>query len=401
MRRSEGRSLVSAPALSMRSPQHQELKTAPAEAEPTIENIQALRGIAALLVVWAHLKFAVTPLDPRAGDLPMIQTAHGAIGVDLFFIISGYVICLTACKRHHRPLDFFRARIARVSPLYLVVFLPALLCKDLSSGTMMSLPSVWNGLFYLPIFDWNDYSEPPLGAGWTLSFEMWFYVAFALLLNIGSPRKIAICLPIFFSIGAAIMTLYDGSWYFPRFLFHPFVLEFALGCIVFHTQKWVTGRASCLLLAGGIFSMLAFSRHTGSLGWHMVLLSSRLDLAWLRVLLWGLPSALIVAGLVGLERHQGYVLPRALVWLGGISYSLYLSHRFSMAIVAKVGSRIGLHNPIVIVPVAFILCIFLAWLCWRWIEQPLTLRAQRWVKKKARTVRPEYPVALKPTTAPS
>ena len=134
--------------------------------------------------------------------------------------------------------------------------------------------------------------------------------------------------------------------------------------------------------------MIAFSRHAGLLPLHPLLLSDRLDLAWQRVLLWGFPSALIVAGLVGLERNDIYTLPRGLVWVGGISYSLYLSHQLTMEIVADVGQRIGLHSLAVIVLLVPVLCVFGAWLCWKCIEKPLTVQAQRWAKKLSQTARP-------------
>lgn len=372
-----------------------------ADAPPTIENLQALRGIAAFLVVWAHLKFAVNPLCAGVANYRLIHSAYGGIGVDLFFVISGYVICLTASKRHHQPQDFFLARIARVCPLYLVAFLPGLLYKCFAKWSSVTWASSWNGLFYLPIFDRGDYSEPPVGVGWTLSFEMWFYVAFALLLFIYRPDKVAIVLPLLFFIGAPLMTLfYHGSWYFPRFLFHPFVLEFAFGCVIFHVQKWMTGWTPWLPLAAGLIALVAFTQHTGDLGYHPILLSQRLDLAWLRVLLWGFPSALIAAGLIGLERNYGYTLPQALVWLGGISYSLYLSNRFSMIIIALVGNRIGLHNLYVVAAITFPFCVFMAWLCWKWIEQPLTTRAQRWAKQRTPKLKltKKDAVALKPAT---
>jgi exopolysaccharide production protein ExoZ len=354
-------------------------------APSTVENIQALRGIAALLVLWAHLKFPVAALSPGSERISWINTAHGAIGVDLFFVISGYVISMTACKRHHRPLDFFLARIARVAPLYLAVFPLAFLHKAYVSWPAIPWRSAWNGLFYLPIFDWNDYTLPPLAVGWTLSFEMWFYVAFALLLNVWKPTKVALLLPLLFFAGAGAMTLYHGAWYLPRFLFHPFVLEFAFGCIVFQTQNAVKAVASWLLLAGGLFYMLVFSRHTGFLGWHVDLLSQHMDWAWERVLLWGFPSALVAAGLVGLERNSHLVLPRALVWLGGISYSLYLTHWFSVMIFAALGKKLGLHDLAAVMVVVVISTLVVAWLCWRWVEQPLTKRAQAWAKGIAQT----------------
>jgi peptidoglycan/LPS O-acetylase OafA/YrhL len=355
----------------------------------TVENVQALRGIAALLVVWAHIKFPLSKLCPNADGYPLVQTGHGAMGVDLFFIISGYVICLTACKRHHNPHEFLLARIARVSPLYLAYVLFFLLGKELVLGEHNSLRSIWNGIFYLPLFDGREYSQPPGGVGWTLSFEMWFYVVFALLLHFWTPKRVAWFLPIIFTLGAALMSVYQGAWYFPRFMFHPFVLEFAFGCVVFNTQRWVTGGVSWFLLGGGILYMLVFSRHAGLMPLHPLLLSDRLDLAWLRVLLWGLPSALIVAGLVGLERNHHCTLPRGLVWIGGVSYSLYLSHQLSMKVVAEVGQRVGLHSLAVLVFILPVFCVFNAWLCWKWIENPLTVQAQRWAKKLSQGARPK------------
>ena len=350
-----------------------------------VANIQALRGIAALLVLWAHIKFPVEALCPGKERLWWIQTAHGAIGVDLFFIISGYVISMTACKRHHHPLDFFLARIARVSPLYLAVFPFAFAHKAYVSWPHLPLRSAWNGIFYLPIFDWRDYTLPPLAVGWTLSFEMWFYVAFALLLYLWNPRKVARLLPLFFFAGAGVMAAYNGAWYFPRFLFHPFVLEFAFGCIVYQTQNWVKGALPWILVAVGLLYMLAFSQRTGYLGWHVELLSDRMDLAWLRVLLWGFPSALVVAGLVGLERNQRLTLPNVLVWMGGISYSLYLTHWFSVMLFAAIGKKLGLHSLPIVLAVVVTFTILLAWLCWKRVEQPLTKRAQGWAKRAARS----------------
>jgi peptidoglycan/LPS O-acetylase OafA/YrhL len=365
----------------------------------TVENIQALRGIAALLVVWAHIKFPVKDLCPNAFDYPMVRTGHGAIGVDLFFIISGYVISMTACKRHHNPLEFFLARIARVSPLYLVYVLAFISFKEVFMGRHDSLCSIWNGIFYLPIFDWKVFSGSPGGVGWTLSFEMVFYLTFALLLHIWTPKKVAFFLPIVFSVGAILMIFYHGDWYLPRFIFHPFVLEFAFGCIIFKTQTWISSHLSWVLLASGILCLVVFSRHTGFLASFPLLLSYRLDLAWLRVLIWGVPSALIAAGLVGLERNHGYILPRALVWTGGISYSLYLSHQLTMGIASKVGQLIGLHNLTLIVLIVPILCVLNAWLCWKLIEKPLTSQAQRWAKKLSSVAKPEVTIPLQPHPA--
>lgn len=347
----------------------------------TVKNIQALRGIAALLVLWAHLRFPVMDLDPDYQLPAILRTPLGAIGVDLFFIISGYVISLTAIKKHNKSLDFFLSRIGRVAPLYLIISFPWIL-RGLFQWPQVPFRSFWNGIFYLPVFDWNGYSETPLSFGWTLSFEMWFYVVFALLLNFLKPSKVALFLPMLFSTGAAGMIFYSGAWFFPRFMFHPFVLEFSFGCLIFLTQEKVTGKLSWLLVAGGILYFLIFSLHSGYLGIHGPLIAERVDLAWLRVLLWGVPAALVVAGLIGLERCEGRILPSIFIWVGEISYSLYLINKGAIAIIHQGGYYVGLKSPPLIVIATVIVGLACGWLSWRWIEKPLTFRVQKWLRQK-------------------
>jgi peptidoglycan/LPS O-acetylase OafA/YrhL len=352
-----------------------------------VQNIQALRGVAILLVLWVHLKFAIGPLNPAAAEKGVIETAFGGMGVDLFFVISGFVICLTACKKHHGALDFFLARVARVTPLYLLLSLLAFVVipKTYVSWHLVSARAAWNQIFYLPLFDLHTYTILPLGIGWTLSFEMWFYLVFALLLNFWKPAQVTLILPAIFLVGCCLMTaFYRGAWFFPHFAFHPFVLEFALGCLVFHTQRFVNGRTAWALFLGGFVFMALFSRHSGRLGWHGQVLNFHLDLAWLRVFDWGVPSALFAAGLVGLERHRGVVLPRVLMALGTISYSLYLTHWFMIPVVVRFGQMIGLHNAFAIALLMPTVSILVGWLCWRFLERPMTLIAQGWARSVTR-----------------
>ncbi len=352
------------------------------DAAQTVQNVQALRGIAALLVVWAHIKFPINTLAPEAGHHLIVQTNRGAIGVDLFFVISGFVISLTAAKRHHSALDFFLARVARVVPLYLVLTLMQMLSKCTTMPPALLPVSVWNGFFFFPIFDWGHFTAPPIFQGWTLSFEFWFYCAFALLLLSWKPRAVAIILPAILLVASPLMSIfYTGAWYLPAFLFHPFVLEFGFGCLVFHLQKWISGPLSWALLAAGTLAAVTIQMGTGQLGVMNPLLSGRVDLAWQRVLLWGVPSACIVAGLIGLERHYRLILPSALVWVGGISYSLYLVHFRLLEFFGKIGPYIGLHNALVIGLALPVACVAAAWLCWLWLERPLTQKAQQWARR--------------------
>ena len=308
----------------------------------TVKNIQALRGVAALLVVFSHFKYVATPIGHALTISPRL--VGGAAGVDIFFIISGYVIAMTAVKREHLPGGFFLARVARVWPLYLVLTLLRL------GWHQESFQSIWNGLFFLPIFDWKTYSGPPLSVGWTLSFEMWFYTIFAVLMVFFKPRRVAIFLPAFFCFGAAVMTFYRGDWYFPHFMFHPFVIEFAFGCVVFTVQRFISHAVGWTLLVLGAILLLFFAFHFYSIG-ECTDVMVRKDLAWLRILIWGSPAALLVAGAVGIERNGGWIFPSWLIGAGTISYSLYLVHTTIPGAVARIllflslqKSTCGLHG---------------------------------------------------------
>jgi peptidoglycan/LPS O-acetylase OafA/YrhL len=364
------------------------MKTPPTSSAPsptrtgpdTVENIQALRGIAALLVLWAHIKFPIGALCPEGYDRsPWVQTGQGAIGVDLFFVISGFVISLVACKRHHRPVDFLLARVARISPLYLVFVLLFLLVKGVFMHRYNSFSSVWNGIFYLPIFDMKDLSWPPGGSGWTLCFEMWFYLCFALLLCFQAPKNVATMLPFIFIVGSLCSLCYTGDWYFPTFMFHPLTLDFAFGCIIYQLQHLISGKiAGVLLLIGALWAFF-ITRHTGYLAYPQTAAAVYVA-AWQRTLFWGVPCAFLAAGLVGLERNRLFTMPAALVWVGGISYSLYLSYQVSMDTITAIGRHLGVHSLWLVLVVVVAGCVFNAWLCWRFIENPLSKVAQKWAK---------------------
>jgi exopolysaccharide production protein ExoZ len=360
------RTVMTAPRLASETPALQ--------ARDTVENVQALRGIAALLVIWAHLKFPVQALVPGAERIPFIAAGNGAMGVDLFFCISGFVISIAACKRHYGPLEFFAARLARVCPLYFCFVLFYVGSKWISTDEARSYAALWNGFFYLPIFDFHHLSLPPGAMGWSLCFEMWFYVAFALLLNIWPPVRVAFFLPIVFAIGAPLMSFYRGGWYFPAFIFHPFTIDFAAGCVIFQLQRFLAARWAWALLAAAGFYLLAFTRHSG----YLALSNNSGDvmLAWTRVLLWGVPSMLVLAGLVGLERGKLWTAPRWLAGIGTISYSLYLSQWPTMRFIQSLGPRVHLHNLTALLILTPLLCLVVGWLAWKCVEVPLTRRAQ-------------------------
>ena len=364
-----------------------------------IKNLQALRGVAALLVLWNHCQFSIQTAYPHFSCPRWLGMTYGSMGVDIFFVISGYVIALTAAKKHQGALEFLCHRIARVVPLYFVATVLAILLA-LDNPALrhnLNFNSLWNGFFYLPFFDFHHYTGPPHSLGWTLSFEMWFYLVFAGGLLLWPAARVARFLPLFFAAGAVLVSLfYRSSWYFPCFAFYPHVLEFSFGCLIFNAGGLLKGRAAVFLLVAG-FLFFAWSSQANT---HFASFSPDVRMGWLRVAAWGVPSAMVVAGLLGLEMSGGYVLPNWLFWVGEMSFSFYLVQRFVITLSSRIVQMIH-HQPIWL---PAIICIALNFLLgypmWRWIERPLTIRAKDYFDRRL-GVRHKKDPTIAPKTAPA
>src|SRR6476620_2791854 len=142
---------------------------------PDIVSIQMLRGIAAMMVVFVHLDVQLRRLN-----LGSVDSAWMASGVDIFFVISGFIMWVTTVRRPQiTAAEFMRNRIVRIVPLYwaisLFVLATTLLAPSLLHTTVFDAPHVVTSFLFLP---WRDPVTgdfwPLLVPGWTLNFEMLF-----------------------------------------------------------------------------------------------------------------------------------------------------------------------------------------------------------------------------------
>lgn len=149
-----------------------------------IRSLQILRGVAALLVVGFHARPVMDiPADSWLDSL----FSMGYAGVNLFFIISGFIMCYTTDSRT-KPLKFIGRRLVRIAPLY---WLLLLFHKGLRSLTD---PQTYLSMFFIPL---SPQSPPFLGyatwmVGWTLNYEMFFYLVFFLSLFFGKYRMVMV-----------------------------------------------------------------------------------------------------------------------------------------------------------------------------------------------------------------
>jgi exopolysaccharide production protein ExoZ len=304
--------------------------TAPAR-PTTVVTIQYLRAIAASVVVLYHAMSA-----PSIAVLFPVRI--GEFGVDLFFVISGYIMWITTAGSDRGPLAFWGARILRVAPLYWIFttlyVAIALLRPDAVFNAALEPLHIVKSYLFLPA------AHPSLGViapvytlGWTLNYEMFFYLVFGLCLTI--PRRMPRLAAM---IGALSLLVLIGTAARPSGAVaatytNPMLLEFAagivLGCL-----------ASRLDTRPGI-------------GWALIAIA----IAWLvtahmmqplpeRIAAFGIPAVVMVAGALILEPHARLRPSRFALLLGDASYSIYLAHPFAQRIWYFVfGAVIGTDTP--------------------------------------------------------
>jgi exopolysaccharide production protein ExoZ len=278
-----------------------------------IFSLQVLRGLAAIMVVCWHSAKEVIPDSDRF-------FAAGQCGVDIFFVISGIVIFLTA--RRLSWGDFLLRRIARVVPLYWLVLgltIAGDWVRDRHNGYSLS-----NALFsflFIPSHSSVTQVFPPIVVGWSLNFEIFFYLLCALTLAVTGRVRLLSAMTALLGTLAALGTAFHGLGLVsihaaPAAIFMlPITLEFVAG--MWLAQAWTDGWAASLsrslaLIVAGIFWLA------------LAPISSPYDI-W-RPLILGVPAVLIATGTLGLDRHVTFGKQHPLLMLGDASYAIYLVH---------------------------------------------------------------------------
>jgi len=294
----------------------EEAKTTRPAANGTVVSIQYLRALAASLIVFHH---AMAP--------PALQQYYrhtfAEFGVDLFFVISGYIMWTTTANGSRGPAAFWAARIVRIVPLYWVfttLFLAVALVRPQALFTTPGLDPIFvlKSYLFVPAVHPHFGGVAPLYTlGWTLNYEMFFYLIFGLSLFVQSrSARLALLVAIF-----ALLVLSRAIFAPPGPILstytNPIMLEFLAGVALAAGVPWLK---RCPAAIGGVVIVAA-------LAWLLNVILS--DAPPSRILAYGIPAALIVAGALTLE-------PRARakpIWLclllGDASYSIYLAHPFA------------------------------------------------------------------------
>ena len=332
----------------------------------TLHSIQALRAFAAILVVVLHsfVHLQVRHLIPTVPAL----VSTGRVGVDIFFVISGFIMVYISEERFGAKgasSDFLCRRIIRVAPTYWLysLVMGALLFSfphSFSEGKTFSAAHMLASMSFIPWANSLGHIKPVLNVGWTLNYEMYFYCIFAILLLFGRKYMLPLLSLILLS-GAMAGALIRPQAPIFSVVTSSLPIEFLFGCFIAVTyrRRPKLSPALCLVL---IFSGIGMLVMTGVWGAPGVP----------RAIKWGTGSALLVAGMLFLESNGKLHVPAFVTALGNSSYSLYLTHLFTINALGEAWTLLIGRDYELFLVVAIATSVFAGHVAYRLIERPLT-----------------------------
>jgi exopolysaccharide production protein ExoZ len=317
-------------------------------------SIQYLRGFAALAVVLYHA-------SQRAGP----TFGAGAAGVDVFFVISGFIMWTISARRATGPGDFLLRRAGRIVPLYWTVTLLVVGLDLVRPSTFPNMrldaPHVILSLLFLPHRDPTGDIAPVIVPGWTLNYEAFFYAVFALTLLLPAGRRVWTLTAALGGLCLLGLFLPHGRWAVVDTYCDPLVLEFVAGA-------WLARAAAAGRLGGSTAAVAAIAAGLAIL--TAVAITGADARGWARLLYWGLPALLIVWGALSLEgAGRAPVLP-ALKLLGDASYSTYLAHGLALSLAFKLMEGRAL-TPAAEIALAAPFAVLVGLACHVLVERPL------------------------------
>lgn len=324
--------------------------------------IQVLRFIAAAAVVLYHTQVTTGTYFGGTDPYPVLE--YASHGVDLFFVISGFIIVFIGSTRETTARLFVTRRVERIVPLYWAMTLAMFalthipgIARQEASGPLHLLQSV---LF----FSWTNgpATYPVLNVGWTLEFEMLFYAVAAIAMALSRRVWATTAL-----IMLALVVSGRGTSFF---LQNPIMIEFVFGMTI--GTFLYDRRFFPWMLAGSV----------------LVLVTLPMTAATRQVWIFGLPSALIVAVAVYADvrkSYRGTLLPE----LGNASYSIYLAHVIAISFACKILVKVvPSASRAVIIPLIAVFAVAVGYAVYRLIEKRLIAFAHKRRGRASGSARP-------------
>ena len=324
--------------------------------------VQCLRAVAAFLVVAYHAVDQWTTHMPgyASGD----YWPNGSAGVDIFFVISGLVMTISVQRNAGRPRaawTFAKDRLIRIVPLYWIIttlkIAAVLAAPALASRTTLDPFYVAGSYLLLPVRDATGIIRPVLPVGWTLTYEMFFYLLVASALLMRAPLA-RVCAPVLLAFAALAFVVPANE--FANTIAAEFIFGIAIGNAIPRLQ-------SLSPKIGATVGLTAFA----------LLLIVPVGDGLARPMTWGIPAACIVGAVVSTEMSIRRHLPSWLLAAGNASYATYLTHGFVIPAVFIVCAKwirpdwVGMTATII---VGLAVSAVAGQLTHHMIEQPVLLR---------------------------
>lgn len=341
-------------------------------------SVQYLRGFAVIIVAYIH----GVKLQMGSGTESYQQKFNfmiGAFSVDMFFIISGFIMCYVFGKYSGIKdfIKYLKKKFIRINVVYYFTSLVMILCLFIFSPGEISLENIIKTLTIIPIFDSGDeFTYPLIYVGWTLSYEWFFYILYAvfIILSIVKRREIYL-IYIFFA-------LFIIGFFFPIreihyiFVTNPMFLEFGIGmaiAVIYRNVKKVHISIPVIL---GVVTLFIFiyliNNGIGKTG--EAYLINKGIYAWHRVFTLGIPAALLFGTLLFLEKRTTFNFYKSdkLAFLGDASYSIFLTHPILYFLISRIPhSILLLVNPDLLIILNLLIVIGFGILYYKFIEKKL------------------------------
>jgi peptidoglycan/LPS O-acetylase OafA/YrhL len=286
-------------------------------------SIQCLRGVAVLMVVFHHV------LHQSTGFLAVWPTEAGQAGVDLFFVISGFVMVYVTNERERSPQQFLAMRAARIVPVYWFYTLAAaalmFVLPQLFRSNELTFKHVLLSMLFIPHESGIALDlSPVVKQGWTLNFEVFFYTLFAIAMAISVRRRVTL------AVSALVVIAAAGYWLrftgvsigATGFYFNDIILEFAFGMLI--ARAFFQGKLESVCAALGVTLVVS--------GFAAIFVLDSWYTHSMRAFVYGLPAAAVVIGALAFERRSRALRIPFLQFAGDASYSIYLVHIFPVAV---------------------------------------------------------------------
>jgi exopolysaccharide production protein ExoZ len=339
-------------------------------------NLQLCRALAAIMVVIGHSLHDVGSLSGH-GDVDQEYQMNWGFGVDVFFVISGFIMVYVSAAEFATPnisWRFLSRRLIRIVPLYwsltTLLIVGSFVAPGLLNVPIGGLGHIVNSYLFIP--DWRpDMSamRPVMALGWTLNYEMLFYVLFAVAMIFPLQRAVPL-LTIVFVGAVAFKTLFHIDQSQLSYWMDPLILEFLLGVYLALAYRagWRLPATASLVLALAAFASLTTGL-VGALGLN----------TGIHILRYGVPALMLVGAAALGPALPDSIFSRFGARLGDASYALYLVHPFVIRPLRVLWSKLGGAHwpPAVFCSLCVLSAVIVAFALHRFFERPVVRALQK------------------------